>query len=120
MFELSAVEHDWTECKKAICLVQSLKGAASESLLDLSSEERIEYGALLAPLKQQFGNCEQYLTLQDQLQRRKTAPREKLGALAADIARLRRQAYSDEPNSFSRRTTLNTFLRSLQPASLCH
>lgn len=119
-FELFAAEYDWTDRRKATYLSQALEGLASEVLLDLSCEERVDCTALTTALKRRFGDCDSNLGLQEQLQHRRRAPGEKLGALAADIARLARRAYSDEPDSFSRRIALDTFLRSLQPPLLRH
>lgn len=74
----------------------------------------------LTALKRRFGGSEPCLGLQDQLRCQGRALGEKLGALATDIARLARQAYCDEPNSFSQWIALDTFLHSLQLLQLHH
>ncbi|KAK6493026.1 hypothetical protein HHUSO_G2490, partial [Huso huso] len=106
--------------KKASCLSQSLKGTAAEVLLDLGPEERVNYPVLVDALKCRFGDSKSPYRLQDQLRSRCRARGEKLGTLAADIARLSRKAYRDEPTSFSKRIALDTFLHSLQPPELRH
>ncbi|MGH0114795.1 UNVERIFIED_CONTAM: hypothetical protein FKN15_050966 [Acipenser sinensis] len=119
-FELVAEDYAWSQRKKASCLSQSLEGAAAEVLLDLGPEERVNYTSLVDALKCRFGDSKSPYRLQDQLRGRCRARGEKLGALAADIARLSCKAYRDEPTSFSQRIALDTFLRSLQPPELRH
>ncbi|RXM29392.1 hypothetical protein EOD39_8818 [Acipenser ruthenus] len=87
-FKLFAADSAWTDRRKSICLAQSLEGPASEVLLDLMSEERLNNTTLIEALKRRFGDRQSYLALQNQLQLCRRAPGEKLGALAADIARL--------------------------------
>ncbi|MGH0158572.1 UNVERIFIED_CONTAM: hypothetical protein FKN15_069762 [Acipenser sinensis] len=98
----------------------SLEGAAAEVLLDLGPEQGVNYPALVDALKCRFGDSKSPYHLQDQLLSRCRARGEKLGAMAADIARLSHKAYRDEPTNFSQRIALDTFLRSLQPPEAQH
>ncbi|MGH0114796.1 UNVERIFIED_CONTAM: hypothetical protein FKN15_050967 [Acipenser sinensis] len=133
-FEIVAEDYAWSQRKKASCLSQSLEGAAAEVLLDFNSSSSF---SLYTRLRLQFYHYFNFryikrvtallqallkspYRLQDQLRGRCRARGKKLGALAADIARLSCKAYRDEPTSFSQRIALDTFLRSLQPPELRH
>ncbi|MGH0152620.1 UNVERIFIED_CONTAM: hypothetical protein FKN15_023024 [Acipenser sinensis] len=71
--ELSAAEYALTDRRKATYLSQALEGLASEVLLNLSWDERVDCTALTTALKRRFGDCDSYLGLQDQLQHQRRA-----------------------------------------------
>ena len=94
-FRLLAELNHWTEQEKAAHLAISLRGSALTVLTNLPEEQRNNFSALSAALKNRFGNNHQAELNRAHLRGRSKRRDETLPELAEDIERLTRLAYPE-------------------------
>ena len=91
---LAELNH-WTEQEKAAHLAISLRGPALTVLTNLPEEQRSDFSALAAALKNRFGNNHQAELNRAHLRGRTKKRDETLPELAEDIERITRLAYPE-------------------------
>ncbi len=94
-FRLLAELNRWTEQEKATHLAISLRGSALTVLTNLPEEQRNDFSALSAALKNRFGNNHQAELNRAHLRGRLKRREETLPELAEDIECLTRLAYPE-------------------------
>ena len=94
-FKLLAELNHWTEQEKATHLAISLRGPALTVLTNLPEEQRSDFSALSAALKNRFGNNHQAELNRAHLRGHTKRRDETLPELAEDIERLTRLAYPE-------------------------
>ena len=94
-FRLLAELNHWSEQEKAAHLAISLRGSALTVLTNLPEEQRNNFSALSAALKNRFGNNHQAELNRAHLRGRSRRRDETLPELAEDIERLTRLAYPE-------------------------
>lgn len=85
----------WTDERKAQYLCLSLRGTAQGILLSLHPDQRSNYEAVTAALKQYFCPAEKVFVYQAELQARRLQPGEELSDLARDVRTKARLAYPE-------------------------
>ena len=91
---LAELNH-WTEQEKATHLAISLRGSAVTVLTNLPEEQRSDFSALSAALKNRFGNNHQAELNRAHLRTRTKRRDETLPELVEDVERLTRLAYPE-------------------------
>ena len=94
-FKLLADLNHWNDQEKATYLAISLRGSAMTVLTNLPEEQRGDFGALSAALKNRFGNNHQAELNRARLRSRTIKKEETLPELAEDVERLTRLAYPE-------------------------
>lgn len=116
--EVTAEANGWTETRTGKKLASAMKGAALTALCELPKATRTNYQQILEAMSTRFGLRTQAAKMKLLLIRRKQAEGEGLAELAADIERLIRGAYPDEPKSFRDTVGVQRFLDAMRHTGL--
>jgi hypothetical protein len=103
----------WNDMEKAAFLATSLKGTALQVLVNLSSDRRQNVQALVGALSSRFGTSHRTEISKVRFRNRVRQRDEELPALAEDIERLARLAYTDAPAPIIETLARDQFVDSL-------